>query len=66
MAYLNKFTTTKSMPKNKLNHYGAKKLLVRAMITKRGINVEESNEEDGGKDRKEKVGDVMNQNFIFE
>jgi len=54
------------MPKNKLNHYGAKKLLVRAMITKRGINVEESNEEDGGKDRKEKVGDLKNQNFIFE
>jgi hypothetical protein len=22
--------------------------------------------EDGGKDRKEKVGDVMNQNFIFD
>jgi hypothetical protein len=36
------------------------------MITKRGINVEESNEEDGGKDRKEKVGDLKNQNFIFE
>jgi hypothetical protein len=42
LAHLNKFTGTKSMPKNELNHYGAKK--VRVMITKRAINAEESNE----------------------